>query len=167
MELRGSVNRHIFSMCLFFIIACRPQEGKEQHCQQTAKNKEKMSRSFNPALYFEIPVTDMDRALAFYTSVFGFEFEKDIIHNNEMAFFPLNPDHAGITGALAKGEIYKPTLEGTLIYLHTDDIEKTLELAVQNGAEILFPMTSNGDWGYVAEFKDSEGNRIALRQFVK
>lgn len=121
-----------------------------------------MKSKSNPVVYFEIPVTDIERAIQFYSAVFNFEFERDTIHDNEMAFFPLTEDNKGISGALAKGEIYKPTINGTLIYFNTENIAETLGLAAKNGAAILFPITSNGEFGSVAEFKDCEGNRIAL-----
>ena len=118
----------------------------------------------NPVVYFEIPVTDMNRAIAFYSSVFGFLFAKEVIDHNDMAFFPFEDGARGITGALAMGEIYVPTVQGILIYFGTDDIDAILHKAVEAGGEILYPKTSNGDLGHVAEFKDSEGNRIALHQ---
>ena len=120
--------------------------------------------SSNPVVYFEIPILDLQRARIFYESVFGFEFEMDNIDNNEMAIFPFKEEEKGISGALAKGEIYQPSLAGILVYFYTQDITETLNTAVQNGAEILYPVTSNGQWGFVAEFKDSEGNRIGLHQ---
>ncbi|WP_447634992.1 VOC family protein [Flavobacterium microcysteis] len=123
-----------------------------------------MIKSFNPGVYFEIAVIDLERAVQFYTSVFGFEFERETIHDNEMALFPLDENAPGISGALAKGEIYKPTKEGTLIYLKSKDIDKTLDQAIHNGGAVLFPKTSNGEWGFVAELEDSEGNRIGLLQ---
>lgn len=126
-----------------------------------------MKSKSNPVVYFEIPVTDIERAIQFYSAVFNFEFERDTIHDNEMAFFPLTEDNKGISGALAKGEIYKPTINGTLIYFNTENIAETLGLAVKNGATILFPITSNGEFGSVAEFKDCEGNRIALHMTNK
>ncbi|CAI2767190.1 MULTISPECIES: VOC family protein [Flavobacterium] len=126
-----------------------------------------MKTKSNPVVYFEIPVTNIERAIQFYSAVFGFEFERDRIHDNEMAFFPLIEGNNGISGALAQGEIYKPTIDGTLVYLNTEDIEETINLAVKNGAEILFPITSNGEFGWVAEFKDCEGNRIALHMSQK
>lgn len=126
-----------------------------------------MKSKSNPVVYFEIPVTDIERAIQFYSVVFNFEFERDTIHDNEMAFFPLTEDNKGISGALAKGEIYKTTINGTLIYFNTEDIAETLGLAVKNGAAILFPITSNGEFGSVAEFKDCEGNRIALHMTNK
>ncbi len=116
----------------------------------------------NPVVYFEIPVTDMDRAMRFYTSVFDFDFEKDSIDGNEMALFPFAENERGISGALAKGEIYKPTKNGVLIYFETENIDETLKLVEQNGGKLLYPKTSNGSLGSVAEFEDSEGNRIAL-----
>ncbi|MNJ91812.1 Glyoxalase-like domain protein [compost metagenome] len=124
-----------------------------------------MNRS-NPVVYFEIPVNDMNRAIKFYKSVFDFEFEQEIIDDNEMALFPFMDGGGGISGALAKGEIYKPTKDGVMIYFNTGDIETTLELAVKNGGQILYPKIHNGI-GFVAEFEDTEGNRIALSQLVK
>jgi predicted enzyme related to lactoylglutathione lyase len=117
----------------------------------------------NPVVYFEIPVTNIDRAIKFYTTVFNFDFDKEIIDKNEMALFPFTDENAGISGALAKGEIYKPTKDGVVIYFKTENIDETLNLAASNGGRILYPKTDNGI-GLVAEFEDTEGNRIALYQ---
>jgi predicted enzyme related to lactoylglutathione lyase len=122
-----------------------------------------MISSSNPVVYFEIPVLDKDRAVEFYTRVFHCEFQKAIIDNNEMAIFPFDAKYAGITGALAKGAIYIPTSAGVVIYFATDNIRQTLRLAVDNGGKLLYPETDNGI-GLVAEFEDTEGNRIALYQ---
>lgn len=123
-----------------------------------------MIRKYNPVIYFEIPVTDIDRAIKFYKSVFNFTFKREIIDKNEMVLFPFAEENAGISGALAKGEVYKPTNNGVVIYFKTEDIDKTLKTAISSGGKILYPITSNGDLGFVAEFEDSEGNRIALHQ---
>jgi predicted enzyme related to lactoylglutathione lyase len=123
-----------------------------------------MTKKYNPVVYFEIPVTDMERAIKFYKSVFDFSFEKEVIDNNEMALFPFSDENGGISGALAKGEIYKPTKDGVVIYFSTMNIDEKLKLTVENEGQVLYPKTSNGDLGFVAEFEDSEGNRIALHQ---
>ncbi len=122
-----------------------------------------MTKKSNPVVYFEIPVNDIDRAINFYKAVFNFEFDKENIDNNDMALFPFFNQYSGISGALAKGEIYKPTKEGVLIYFHTENMDDTLKLAISNGAQMLYPKTDNGI-GLVAEFEDTEGNRIALYQ---
>ena len=116
----------------------------------------------NLGTYFEIPVNDMDRAIEFYSHVFNVEFTKEVIHGCEMAFFPFTEEGQGISGSLAKGEIYKPSFEGSLIYLSTGSIDKTMEKVKEFGGEELFPKTSVPNIGFSAEFKDSEGNRVAL-----
>ncbi|GAA4274236.1 hypothetical protein U6A24_22355 [Aquimarina gracilis] len=65
---------------------------------------------------------------------------------------------------MAKGKTYKPTKDGVIIYFSSLDIENTLKNIVENGGIVLYPMTSIGELGFVAEFEDSEGNRIALYQ---
>lgn len=119
----------------------------------------------NPAVYFEIPVTDLKRAINFYATVFNFTFEEELFDELEIAYFPFSKDNKGITGALVRGEIYKPTLEGVLLYLGTNDIKNTLDKAQSLGAEILYDINTHTELGFaVAEFKDSEGNRIGLHQ---
>lgn len=135
------------------------------HSKTSIKQTEKdnMVKKSNPVVYFEIPVNDIDRAIKFYQTVFNFDFDKEIIDNNEMALFPFVDENSGISGALAKGAIYKPTKDGVVIYFKTENIDKTLQLATSNGGQILYPKTDNGI-GLVAEFEDTEGNRIALYQ---
>jgi len=123
-----------------------------------------MSNIHNPVFYFEIPVKDLDRAIRFYNEVFNFEFNKTTIDGNEMALFPFKEETLGVSGALVKGKIYKPTIEGVIVYFRSKNIEENLNLAEKNGGAIIYPKTSNGELGFVAEFKDSEGNRIALHQ---
>lgn len=143
-------------------VSCKNDTSNQVPDNSTEKTKTDMKKISNPVVYFEIPVTDMDRAVQFYSAVFNFEFKKDVIDHNEMALFPFVDATGGISGALAKGEIYKPTINGVLIYFTTEDIDRTLRLAVENGGEVLYPKTSNGALGFVAEFKDCEDNRIAL-----
>lgn len=122
-----------------------------------------MTKKSNPVVYFEIPVNDIDRAIKFYKAVFNFNFDIENIDNNEMALFPFDVENSGISGALAKGEIYKPTKDGVVIYFKTENIDETIKQATSNGGQILYPRTDNGI-GLVAEFEDTEGNRIALYQ---
>jgi predicted enzyme related to lactoylglutathione lyase len=116
----------------------------------------------NPLTYFEIPVTDLERAIRFYEIVFDCKLDQSTIDGNEMAIFPGTPRAPGCIGALAKGPTYKPYMDGARIYFHTDDIEGILEIVVSSGGKIEYPKTSIGELGSVAEFFDTEGNRIAL-----
>jgi uncharacterized protein len=116
----------------------------------------------NPVCYFEISVTDLERAIAFYTAVFEYEFERVHLDGNEMALFPAFDKASGITGALAKGESYIPGKTGSRIYFSVARIEDTLQRVQRIGGSILYPKTSVGALGSVAEFEDSEGNCIAI-----
>ncbi|KAA0130708.1 VOC family protein [Chryseobacterium sp. SN22] len=119
----------------------------------------------NPVVYFEIPVTDLERAQKFYSHVFGFRFEKEIIDDYEMLLFPFEETSSGISGALAKGDVYQPSQKGIILYFRTQDIDLTLEKVLEKRGKILYPKTVNEKHGFaVAEFEDSEGNRIALHQ---
>lgn len=119
----------------------------------------------NPVVYFEIPVLDLHRAVTFYAKVFGFEFEYEVVDGYDMAFFPFAEKNAGITGALVKGDVYHPTKDGTILYFRTDNIDVTLQKALDSGGNVLYPKTINQGFGnVVAEFEDTEGNRIALLQ---
>ncbi|BAP33101.1 glyoxalase/bleomycin resistance protein/dioxygenase [Chryseobacterium sp. StRB126] len=123
--------------------------------------------SSNPVVYFEIPVNDLERAESFYSAVFNFSFVKETIDHYEMALFPFEEKSSGITGALAKGDVYKPTKNGVIIYFKTENIDTTLEKVLQHGGKILYPKRTDEKYGFaVAEFEDSEGNRIALHQTI-
>ncbi len=129
------------------------------------QNTNKIMKENNPVVYFEIPVTDPESAQKFYSHVFGFRFEKEVIDDYEMLLFPFEETGSGISGALAKGDVYQPTRKGVILYFRTQDIDLTLEKALEKGGKILYPKTVNEKHGFaVAEFEDSEGNRIALHQ---
>jgi len=160
--LSNEISLKTIILCLFSIsfLACQQQDSM--------KNTTLMNQKSNPAVYFEIPVSDMPRAIDFYKNVFNFTFETEYFDNNEMAYFPFSDGQSGISGALAKGEIYKPTKNGVLIYFNTNNIELSLEKAQSQGSEILFPATFHKELGFaVAEIQDSEGNRIGLHQKLK
>jgi predicted enzyme related to lactoylglutathione lyase len=151
----------VMSIGFSFLLLSSCKDNPKTTIKQTDKNV--MPNKSNPVIYFEIPVTDINRAIKFYKAVFHFDFKKENIDNNEMALFPFSDENSGISGALEKGEIYKPTKDGVVIYFTTKNIDKTLKLATSNGGHILYPITDNGI-GLVAEFEDTEGNRIALYQ---
>lgn len=118
---------------------------------------------FQGAVYFEIPARDLDRAARFYGELLGVALERAEIDGNLAALFP-TVDGAGMSGALMQGESYAPSRDGTRIYLRAGPIERVLARAVELGATVLYPRTSIGALGFVAEFEDCEGNRIALHE---
>jgi uncharacterized protein len=144
--------------------ACGPEASSTQSAQPTQQKAAMSSPASNPVRYFEIPVTDMERAMAFYAAVFGFDFERETVDGYDMALLPFTDGSPGASGALAKGDVYVPSKTGPILYFDVADIDAVMAKAVTAGAKPLYPKKSIGAAGFVAEFEDSEGNRIALHQ---
>ena len=116
----------------------------------------------NPVNWFEIPVTDVDRAKLFYEGTLGVALELRDFAGMKMAFFPMNMEDYGAAGALVKAESYEPSGKGVVIYFSVEDIEAVLEKASKNGGEILVPKMAIGEYGFIGHFIDTEGNRLGL-----
>ncbi|MFM2278898.1 MAG: hypothetical protein RLZZ444_1129 [Pseudomonadota bacterium] len=114
--------------------------------------------------HVEIAVTNLERAVRFYTTLFDIEFTDPVLlHDSRMAYFPFDETREGASGALCEGPAYVPTVNGSILYFVVNDIDATIEKAIAQGSEILFPKTLATNGIYVAEISDSEGNRIALQ----
>ena len=115
--------------------------------------------------WFEIPVTNMDRAIGFYEAVFGFKLERHEMGELEMAWFPF-ADVPGAPGSLVyHKEFYKPSTDGALIYFtcHSGDLDNELAKIEPAGGKVMMSKKLiTEDVGYMALCIDSEGNRIAL-----
>ncbi|STR24185.1 glyoxalase [Klebsiella oxytoca] len=86
--------------------------------------------------WFEIPVADMDRAVAFYEPVMQVTLKRENMECAEMAVFPYQDPAPG--GALAKFDSVKPSDQGCIIYLHTDNLTATLETRQLCGRKLRF-----------------------------
>lgn len=112
--------------------------------------------------WFEIPVADIDRAQRFYEGILAVALRRESFEGREMAEFP-HDEAIHATGALVAGAGCTPSAEGSTIYLSVADVARVLEAATLQGAEILVPRTVlPADIGAIAQFRDSEGNRIGL-----
>ncbi len=67
----------------------------------------------NLIAHVEIPVSDLERAMRFYASVFGVAFGKvATLHGSRMAHFPFEEGRDGASGALAEGDVYVLIMKG-------------------------------------------------------
>ena len=115
--------------------------------------------------WFEIPVNDMDRAKQFYDTVFGISIEIHQMNELIMGWFPFAPDLPGASGSLVKHpDWYRPSdTHGVLVYFSSNDVQNELDRLEEAGGAIIQPKTLIAkDIGYMAVFRDCEGNRIAL-----
>ena len=118
----------------------------------------------NPVNWFEIPVSNMARAKAFYEAVFEVEITEREMGPNQMGWFPMEMGATGSTGTLVQGDGYVPSQAGSLVYLHVDQIDPTLDLITKFGGAVMMGRTSIGEFGFIAHFQDSEGNRVAIHE---
>ena len=114
--------------------------------------------------WFEIPVVDFDRAKKFYEAVIEESLTDYLMPEPNMLYsvFPYEQGQ-GVGGALMKHPECNPSADGVTIYLPGgDDLTPSLERAEKAGAKVIIPKTSIGENGFMAQFIDTEGNRIAL-----
>jgi predicted enzyme related to lactoylglutathione lyase len=118
-----------------------------------------MGAVYNPVGWFEIAVTDMARARAFYEAVLQLSLEVHEMDNVTMAWFPMADKEYG---SLVQGSGNKPSKHGSLLYFTAPDIDASLDRVTKAGGKVLSLKTSIGEYGFVGFFEDTEGNRIGL-----
>ncbi len=117
----------------------------------------------NAINWFEIPVADFARAVAFYERILAAQLPIDASFPDvRMAFFPMQDP--GVGGCLVECAQSRPHADGVRIYLSGgDDLATILDRVVAAGGRIDVPKTLiREDIGYFALFADSEGNVVGL-----
>ena len=118
----------------------------------------------NAVGWFEIPVTDMDRAMNFYSSVLDIELQLNEMGPLTMAWFPSEHGAPGANGSLVKHEeAYVPSKDGILIYFSCEDVQVCIDKVEAAGGTVLVHKKLIAEnVGYMGLALDSEGNRIAF-----
>ncbi|MFN3664615.1 MAG: VOC family protein [Sediminibacterium sp.] len=115
--------------------------------------------------WFEIPVSDIERAQKFYEAIFQFSMIPLDFPNIKMRMFPVSSPES-IAGALCdSGGFHQPSAtHGPLVYLNANpDVQIVLDRIEAAGGKILVPKTEiSPEYGCMAVFLDTEGNRVAL-----
>ena len=120
----------------------------------------------NAISWFEIPATDLNRATKFYEAIFDTQLIPLDLPEIKMRMFALTDMMSGVGGALVdSGGSHKPSAtDGPLIYLNgSPDLQVVLDRIAAAGGKVLMPKTEiTPEYGYMALFLDTEGNRIGL-----
>lgn len=121
----------------------------------------------NPVVWFEIYVSDMERAKAFYETVLAVKLIAMDAPTMEgppmrMEFFPGQPDRAGACGALVKMEGVPVGGGSTLVYFACEDCAVEAGRAAAAGGKLFKPKMSISPYGFFALVTDTEGNMIGL-----
>jgi len=113
--------------------------------------------------WFEIPAKNFDRACNFYAEVLEGQVQiMDEPKGFKFGFLP-GADKESVGGAVVAGEGYEPLIQGALLYLNGgEDLSKPLSKIENAGGKVLLAKTPIAENGFMAQFSDTEGNRVAL-----
>ena len=147
----------------FGFMACEGQNKVESSIENRKPSTEKNVKDMNSFIsLFEIPATDISRAINFYESILDITIEKMEMPGMEMGIFPY--EDQVVTGVIMKGEGLTPSADGVTIYLNGgDDLQIILDKVESNGGKVIVPKTAHADEsGFFALFLDTEGNKLGL-----
>ena len=114
----------------------------------------------NRAVWFDIPVDELDRAVDFYRNVLAIQVAVESF--NDMSFAVLEHKD-GNGGCLVPRASEISSDGGILLYLNVDGrIKDAADKTEQLGGKLIEPIHAIGPHGFRAIILDSEGNRVAL-----
>ncbi|MCD6026864.1 MAG: hypothetical protein K0R08_1383 [Solimicrobium sp.] len=121
----------------------------------------------NQFVWVDIPVTDLDRAIKFYSAVLGCTITKG--HGPGLIFGLLPHEDTNVGGCLVLSAADSaPSLTGPLVYLNAEGrLADAVNAVNAAGGKVLQDIHPIGPWGYRAIFRDSEGNRVALHSMTE
>jgi predicted enzyme related to lactoylglutathione lyase len=111
---------------------------------------------------FAVPVSDVDRAKAFYTEQAGFNADHDHVVSDEVRFVQLTPPGSACSIAIGKGltPIEPGSVEG--LQLVVGDIEAAHTELAGRGVEV--SEVRDFPWGRFVFFSDPDGNGWAVQE---
>jgi uncharacterized protein len=146
--------------------ACTRQNNGDLQTQKVDTTANKTAGDMkNLISIVEIPTADFPRAVAFYQAILGIKIEAAEMEGIKMGLFPNNGE--GVFVQLINGSDYKPSKDGTVVYLNGgDDLQKIAGKIEANGGQIVIPKTEIGpEMGFYAIFIDTEGNKVGLQSY--
>ena len=109
-----------------------------------------------------VPVSDVDRAKAFYTEKAGFNADHDHRVSDEIRFVQLTPPGSACSIAIGTGIVDTPPGSVQGLQLVVSDINAARAELLERGVEVSgveeFP------WGSFVFFNDPDGNGWAVQQ---
>ncbi len=114
--------------------------------------------------WFEIYVTDMDRAKKFYETVLVEKLNEMPVPEElgmEMWAFSWIDDVANAAGALVKSETWQASSSGAIVYFDSEECSE-LSKVEEAGGKILLSKTPLEGFGHLCVISDTEGNTVGF-----
>ena len=109
-----------------------------------------------------VPVSDVDRAKAFYVEMVGFVADHDHTVSEEIRFVQLTPPGSACSIALGKGIVDTPPGSVAGLQLVVADIHQARKELLERGVEV--DEVQEFPWGSFVFFSDPDGNRWSVQQ---
>ena len=112
-----------------------------------------------------VPVSDVDRAKAFYTERVGFNADHDHTVNDQIRFVQLTPPGSACSIAIGRGlglESAPGSLQG--LQLVVSDVEAVRAELTGRGVDV--SEVQDFPWGRFVFFSDPDGNRWSVQQLL-
>ena len=111
-----------------------------------------------PVVWFEIPVSDLERAAQFYGELFGWRFGR--VQDFDPDYVVI--DAGSINGGLRKREDVEPN-NGPFVYVAVEGLLESMERAKELGGDVdEDPALISAEAGAYAILRDPDGNRIGI-----
>lgn len=112
-------------------------------------------------VHFDVPVDDPDRAIVFYSTVFGWKIEKWAGPQDYWLIATGGSEQPGIDGGMMKREAPVVTVVNSIDVPSVDDFA---ERVIAAGGKVVMPKTAIPGVGYLAYCQDTEGNTFGIMQ---
>jgi predicted enzyme related to lactoylglutathione lyase len=112
-----------------------------------------------------VPVSDVDRAKAFYVDQVGFHADHDHRVSDELRFVQLTPPGSAASISLLAGAPQAEPGSAQGLQVVVDDIEAAREQLVAGGVEVT--EVQDFPWGRFVFFSDPDGNGWAVQAIAR
>jgi predicted enzyme related to lactoylglutathione lyase len=112
-----------------------------------------------------VPVSDVDRAKAFYTEQVGFNLDHDHNVSDEIRFVQLTPPGSACSIAIGKGVVDTPPGSLQSLQLVVADADAARAQLVERGVEA--SEVQDFPWGRFVFFKDPDGNGWSIQEIQR
>ena len=154
--------RRLITHSIAALLVCLAACTKSTSHQENNSNNQKTKTMKNLISIIEIPTSDFARAVNFYQTILGVTIEEIDMAGTQMGVLPSDCETVNVV--LVKGEEYKPTTDGSVLYLNAGyNLQPMLDKVAQSGGQVLVPKTEiSPEMGFFALFLDTEGNKLGL-----
>ncbi len=113
-------------------------------------------------VWIDLPAIDLDRAIKFYSGIFGQPLDQMNGGGMRLGFLPMK-EHPDVGGCIFETEEITRSNSGVLVYLNCGGrLDEAEAAVVPGGGSVLEPKHAIGPHGFRTVILDSEGNRVAL-----